>query len=191
MRYTFFLISLLFLLSCTSSEDENLVYTYLNECNENYFENKGISASQELEAFYSMLVEENQLDSKKFESLSALLSELASNSIFPATQNIEIPSDHQFIQQPPQQLYTCVNDLYGIDSLAFTQTAYYKLENEILNYISTTSSPKINEIWKIYTSNLTQENYAIDFYRNNILMQLFRWYYVCKYEKESLTNLEE
>lgn len=183
MRYLLITsISILFF-SCTSKEDESQqLYTYLEECNQNYYENKGIDVNEELEVFYNLLLQENQIESISYASLNKLLNQLAEKTIFPALQNIEIPQDHQFLNSPPQELFLCVHDLYDVDSLQFSKTAYYQLENELLNYIQTTSEPSVNRIWSIYSQNLTPENYQISFYRKNILIQLFRWYYVCKYE---------
>ncbi|MGB0933747.1 MAG: hypothetical protein ACPGU5_05660 [Lishizhenia sp.] len=188
MRYLFTLTISILLFSCSSNEDETqLLYSYLEECNQNYYENRGINANQELDLFYTLLKDENQLEQTDYKSLKNLLNYLVENTTFPSLQKIEIPQDHQFLNEPPQELFLCVNDLYAVDSLQFIETEYYQLENELLNYINETPTPSANHIWSIYAENLTENNYNIDFYKKNILMQLFRWYYVCKYENENLS----
>lgn len=186
MHNIFYISIFIFLFSCKQKENKTeLVYDYLEECNQNYYLNKGLDFQQEIEAFATLLEEEKQLENNNSESLNKLLLQIVEKSKFPKKQFIEIPEDHQILQQPPQDLFHCLSDYYAVDSLILSKTTYFELEEAVFKYISSTSEPKANRIFKIYSEYLSAETFEIDFIRHITLAQLFRWYYVCKYENIS------
>lgn len=188
-RYFILFLSLFtFLVSCNDEQDD--VYEFLNICNDEFYLDHGVLASEKMETFQQELIEEGHLLDNSGYALKVLLRHLAKKAYFdPPLKKDDFKN--ALLYKYPTQLYTCVSKNYNIDSTTLASLPFSKTQEKIANYASSDESIPVQGFFKIYAEELTEEELSKPYIKESILLFLYRWYFQSKYDREIQINLEE
>jgi hypothetical protein len=186
-RYIFF-IPLLF--GCSSSTDEEDLYSFLSICMDEYFLDQGVSSSLKLEQFENTLISEEHLFDNSGEAYKVLLRNLSKEIYFSPPLKFDDFNNALLYKNPPE-LYQCVNYHYGVDSLELTALKIFSVQENLAQKFSKQEEIKIQEIFDFYLSSLNDNDFQKPYIKDTILLLLYRWYFSSKYNRDIPVDFEE
>lgn len=183
MKYCF--IYLLSLLATLNSCDvqENDIYEFLNICNDEFYLDHGILASEEMETFQQELIDEGHLIDDSGYALKVLLRSLAKKTYFdPPLKKDDF--NNALLYKYPTHLYTCVMDNYNIDSTKLATLSFSKTQQKIATFASSGNAIPVQGLFEIYATELSDAALTTPYIRESVLLFLYRWYFQSKYDRD-------
>ena len=185
MRTIFFLLSFIyftvFILSCKSNSTRDL-YEFLSICQDEFFLDHGVQASEKLIEFEQFLIEEGHLVDVSGKSYIVLLRQLAKKTYFDPPLKKENFNNALLYKNPPN-LYQCVETTYGIDSIQLALLPYHHVAEQVAEYLTSDEEVMVQGIFKIYSEQLSSNELEQPYIRETVLLLLYRWYFSSKYDR--------
>ena len=180
----YFILTIYFLTiltSCNNEQDD--IYEFLNICNDEFYLDYNVLASEQMEVFQQELVEEGHLIDNSGYALKVLLRNLAKKTYFdPPLRKDNF--NNALLYKYPDQLYTCVVKNYNIDSTLVAALPFSETQKKIASYASSNDSIPVQGFFKIYAEELTEEELSTPYIKESVLLFLYRWYFQSKYDRE-------
>lgn len=178
------------LVGCAEDNEQDELYELLLVCYSDFYEIKGISASDTLQAFESFLIEEGHLKDNSGTAYRELLFYLKSATYFkPPLKKIDF--SHTLLYDNPTDLLYCVHDNFSVDSADFLALDYYKCTEHIAQTIEKKESLDIHDMFDAYLDHLYEETITLPFVRESLLQFFYRWYFTSKYNRDIPIPMEE
>lgn len=168
-------------LAACAAEEEN-IYDYIEICQNDFYQQYGISATDTLNQFEQRLIQEGLLKDASYSSYKELLHTLSSEVYFDAYP-FEIKSNAPLLTLNPDRLDVCLERNYGIDSTALTQLPYYELQIDLQAYYSSSENLHVSGIFQRYLKHINAEEFQHPFIRLELQKLLYRWYFESKQQK--------
>lgn len=185
--FTILLFFLTILNSCHDEQDD--LYEFLNICNDSFYLDFNVSASEEMNTFQQDLIDEGHLIDRSGYALKVLLRELAKKTYFdPPLRKDDF--EYALLYKYPNGLYTCVAENYNIDSTELAALPFSETLNKIADYASSDESIPVQGFFKIYAEELSEEELSKPYIKESVLLFLYRWYFQSKYDREIPIDLE-
>lgn len=185
--FILFLILFFYLVSCNDQQDD--IYDFLNICNDEFYLDYGVLASEKMNIFHQELIDEGHLVDDSGHALKVLLRNLAKKTYFdPPLRKDDF--NNALLYKYPDQLYGCVTKYYNIDSSSIANLPFTETQEKIAIYASNSESIPVQGFFKIYAEELTDEELSKPYIKESILLFLYRWYFQSKYDREIPINLE-
>lgn len=180
----------LLLASCSQELQEDDLYDFLNICNDEFYLDHGVLASEELEDFQYFLIDEGHLYDKSGNSLRVLLRELSKKLYFDPPLKKE-DFRNALLYKNPQELASCVDYHYNIDSTKIASLPFYDVSQKIEDHLTEHEEVKIQDLFSIYAKNLSVEEFEKPYIKETVLLLLYRWYFSSKYNREIPIDFDE
>lgn len=182
-RWLLFLIGISFFWGCEEKNDEFELYDLLLVCYNDFYESKGISASDTLQVFEDFLIQEGHLKDNSGASYRELLYFLKSATYFnPPLKKIDFTNT--LLYDNPNNLLYCVHYNFNVDSTDFMTLSYYKCTEKIAKTIEEKESIDIHDMFDAYLSFLDEETIKQPFVKESLLQFFYRWYFTSKYNRD-------
>ncbi len=188
MNKAFFLFFVLFILaSCQSNKapDTDEIYSFLELCYEDEFENYDIKVTTLLNQFEIQLLNEGHLSDTTGAAYKKLFNRLDTSNYFTPPLHTQ-DFNKVLLYKNPTNVLNCAVNVYSLDSTTIANTHFAKIEQEIHQKVTNEKEVSIHYFFHIYKSKLSNEEMRKPYIKQNILLLLYRWYYISQ-EK----NLEE
>lgn len=182
IRILLFLNVLLMSVNCKTKYNDYDLYEFLNICNDEFYLDLGVNASNKLEAFETFLIQENHLIDRSGKSYKVLLRELVKKTYFdPPLAKDDF--NNVLLYKNPKHLYECVGETFQIDSVRLTELHFFEVSEKIANYLSKDKEVAVQGIFEIYANELSEKELEMPYIREIILTMLYRWYFSSKYDR--------
>ncbi len=170
------------LVSCSHRNNPaESTYSYLAVCYEDYYWNENIDIAKELSQFESSLIRKGHLKDSSGSAYLTLCDELSQREYFP----LPLPYDrfdHGALYKTPDQLISCAQSVFGIDSSLIQETNFYDAQKRINQEGTKRDEIPVQLIFSIYAEELKPKDFKGDFVRYSILQLLYRWYFKSKHD---------
>ena len=180
MNKAFVLFFILFtLVGCQSNKtpDVNEVYSFLESCYEDEFENYNIKVTPLLNQFEIQLLKEGHLSDTTGAAYKKLFKVLDTSNYFAPPLHTK-DFNKVLLYKNPSNVLNCAVNVYSIDSTTIANTHFAKIEREIHQKVTSEEEVSIHYFFHIYTSKLSKEEIRKPYIKQNILLLLYRWYYI-------------
>lgn len=182
-----FILMLFVLLSCSKQEDD--IYEFLNICNDSFYLDYGVEASEKMKEFQQELIDEGHLIDPSGAALKGLLQKLAKKTYFdPPLKKDDF--NNALLYKYPTQLYTCVEKHYAVDSTTLVSLPFSKTQEKIAIYASSSEAIPIQGFFKIYAEEMSNKELEKPYIKESILLFLYRWYFQSKYDRQIPIQLD-
>lgn len=168
--------------SCKEKYSDYDLYEFLNICNDEFYLDHGVLASEKLKEFESFLIEEGHLLDNSGKSYKVLLRNLTEKVYFDPPL-VKDDFNNALLYKNPKQLYDCVGETFQIDSLRLTELPFYKVIEKVAEYLSKDEEVAIQGLFKIYATELSEEELETPYIKESILIMFYRWYFSSKYDR--------
>lgn len=175
--------SLYLLIGCTAKNEQDELYELLTVCYSDFYETKGISASDTLLEFEQYLIAEGHLRDNSGAAYRELLYYLKSKTYFKLPLK-KIDFSNTLLYDNPNELLYCVHFNFNVDSSEFLALDYYKCTEHIAQAMAQKESIDIHELFDAYISYLNEEVIIKPFVKESLLQFFYRWYFTSKYNRE-------
>lgn len=186
--FLYFIGIALFFVSCKKENNEDL-YHLLNECKEDFYLNLGVSVKEKMADFEEQLMKEGHLTSKNHLGYRALLRKLSKELYFAPPLKLD-DFNSKLLYENPSDILLCVEDTYNIDSVRIQSLPFYAVNDSIRALFSEKEEVPVHRLFKIYASSVPEEEYAMPFVKESILLFLYRWYFTSKYNRDIPIEME-
>ena len=177
-------------MSCNQDLNDDDLYDFLNICNDEFYLDHGVFASEELEDFHFFLIEEGHLYDETGNSLRVLLRDLSKKLYFdPPLKKDDFRN--ALLYKNPHRLSECVEYNYGIDSIRLAELDFYEVTKKIEEHLSAHEEVKVQDLFSIYAKNLSIEELEKPFIKETVLLLLYRWYFSSKYNRDIPIDFDE
>ena len=176
----FFLSLIIF--SCNDKK-ESEIYELLSVCNDEFYLDYRIKASDELMDFENELIQEGHLVNNEPKSYIVLFRKLKKDLYFSPPLKKE-NFKNALLYKNPENLFECMESTFKIDSLMLTKLAFTSFTDGLANLMSQEEEINVRLIFDYYASNLNDELLKHSYVKNSILQFLYKWYFMSKYNRE-------
>jgi hypothetical protein len=189
-KWVILLTCFYFLVGCSEENEHVELYELLSVCYNDFYETKGISASDTLQEFETFLIEEGHLKDNSGTAYRELLFYLKSATYFKLPLK-KIDFSHTLLYDNPTDLLYCVHDNFSVDSADFLALDYYKCTEHIAQTMEKKESLDIHDMFDAYLDYLDEETITLPFVRESLLQFFYRWYFTSKYNRDIPIPMEE
>ncbi|MDX1652094.1 MAG: hypothetical protein R3277_06355 [Brumimicrobium sp.] len=175
-------IFLLSFIGCSEKEKDQ-EYVFLLTCYEDFYLNYDVDLNQELNQFENQLVAEGHLKNTSGDAYMDLLRYLETNSYFSPPLKMD-DFENAVLYKTPEDLINCAHSIFGIDSILVAKTAFFRAERKIGELLNSSEEVSMNDIFGVYTRELSAEELEKPYVKQAIQVMLYRWYFKSKYDRE-------
>ena len=190
MRFSSFIFVVFLLCACENESETEKLYSLLQVCHDEFYLDYGVKASDSLRAFESHLIEQKLLFNNSPTAYKTLFRKLSKELYFKPP----LPMDNfnnALLYRNPEDLFECMEETFHIDSSAFIHLSYYKASKQIREVMLESEEVPVQSIFEIYASQINEEEYAMPYVKDALLLFLYRWYFTSKYDRSIPIEIEE
>lgn len=187
MNKLLLLCLVLFTLSTCQSDkqmNDSDIYIYLQSCYEDYFDNYNLDVTSILNEFEGQLINEGRLSDTTGAAYKLLLRSLDTTNYFTPPLHTK-DFNKILLYKNPKDILKCASNVFSIDSTKVANTHFAKVENEIHEILTDEKDVSIHYFFDIYKTKLSKDEIRKPYIKQNILMLLYRWYYISQKKIDS------
>lgn len=180
--------------SCQSDKklSDDAIYLLLLSCYEDYYKNYDIEVSAILNQFEEQLLKEKRLSDTTGTAYKELLRSLDKTDYF--TPPLQTKNFNKVIlYKNPTELLNCAINVFSLDSTEVSNTHFAEIEREIHHKVTGEEEVSIHYFFQVYQTKLSKDEIRKPYIKQNILLLLYRWYYISdqKIKSDKEDSLEE
>lgn len=187
MKFKIKLVSKLFFLSLIvfscNDKKESEIYELLSVCNDEFYLDYGIIASDELMDFENELIQEGHLVNNEPKSYIVLFRKLKKELYFSPPLKKE-NFKNALLYENPKNLFECMESTFRVDSLSLSNLAFTSFTDGLANLMSTEEEINVRLIFDYYANNLDENLLQYSYVKYSTLHFLYKWYFMSKYNRE-------
>lgn len=186
MNKLFILCIVLFSLSTCQSDkklNDNDIYLFLESCYEDYYRNYDLEVTELLNDFEVQLIKEGRLSDTTGAAYKSLFKSLDTTNYFTPPFNTN-DFNKILLYKNPSAILNCATTVFSLDSSEVSNTHFAKIENEIHKEVTSEEEISIHYFFDIYQTKLSNNEIRMPYIKQNILLLLYRWYYISQEKDE-------